>query len=149
MLEDARRRTLHALDGLTPSALDWLPPEGGNSIGALLYHIALIESSWVYEDVLQTWDDQLDVLCPFDDRDEDGNLTSVTGLTLDDHAGRLSDIRRLTLDAFRGMTVEDFRRPRAMPDYDVTPEWVLHHLMQHEAEHRGQIGALRERLKQR
>jgi uncharacterized damage-inducible protein DinB len=23
--------------------------------------------------------------------------------------------------------------------YLVTPEWVLHHLMQHEAEHRGQI----------
>jgi uncharacterized damage-inducible protein DinB len=27
--------------------------------------------------------------------------------------------------------------------YDVTPEWVVHHLMQHEAEHRGQIGELR------
>ena len=25
------------------------------------------------------------------------------------------------------------------------PEWVLHHLMQHEAEHRSQIGALRAR----
>jgi uncharacterized damage-inducible protein DinB len=32
-----------------------------------------------------------------------------------------------------------------LPPYDVTPEWVLHHLMQHEAEHRSQIGALRAR----
>jgi uncharacterized damage-inducible protein DinB len=31
------------------------------------------------------------------------------------------------------------------PPYDVTPEWVLHHLMQHEAEHRSQIGAPRAR----
>jgi uncharacterized damage-inducible protein DinB len=32
---------------------------------------------------------------------------------------------------------------RSLAEYDVTPEWVLHHMMQHEAEHRGQIGALR------
>jgi uncharacterized damage-inducible protein DinB len=30
-----------------------------------------------------------------------------------------------------------------LADYETTPEWVLHHLMQHEAEHRGQIGELR------
>jgi hypothetical protein len=30
-----------------------------------------------------------------------------------------------------------------MPDYEVTPEWVLHHLCQHEAEHRAEIAALR------
>ncbi len=42
------------------------------------------------------------------------------------------------------MTVEDFRRPRHFPgQYDVTPEWVLHHLIQHEAEHRGHIQTLR------
>jgi hypothetical protein len=30
-----------------------------------------------------------------------------------------------------------------MPGYDVTPEWVLHPLLQHEAEHRGQISDMR------
>ena len=28
------------------------------------------------------------------------------------------------------MTVDEFRRPRKMKDYEVTPEWVIHHLMQ-------------------
>jgi len=41
------------------------------------------------------------------------------------------------------MNIHDFRRVRRLPDYDVTPEWVLHHLTQHEAEHRSEIGALR------
>lgn len=39
----------------------------------------------------------------------------------------------------------EFRRVRSLPYYDVAPEWVLHHLMQHEAEHRSQIGSLRAR----
>jgi uncharacterized damage-inducible protein DinB len=43
------------------------------------------------------------------------------------------------------MDLADFRRIRSLPEYDVTPEWVLHHLMQHEAEHRSQIGGLKDR----
>jgi uncharacterized damage-inducible protein DinB len=33
---------------------------------------------------------------------------------------------------------------RDFPDYRVTPEGVLHHLIQHETEHRGQLGLVRE-----
>jgi hypothetical protein len=47
------------------------------------------------------------------------------------------------LDAYRRMDLAEFRRVRSLEDYDVTPEYVLHHLMQHEAEHHSQIGALR------
>jgi uncharacterized damage-inducible protein DinB len=37
------------------------------------------------------------------------------------------------------MEVDDeFRRPRHLEQYDVTPQWVLHHLIQHEVEHQGQ-----------
>lgn len=43
------------------------------------------------------------------------------------------------------MTPADFHRGRAGEDYDITPEWALYHLMQHEAEHRGQIMELRQR----
>jgi uncharacterized damage-inducible protein DinB len=30
-----------------------------------------------------------------------------------------------------------------MDGYSCTPEWVLHHLIQHETEHRGQIMTIR------
>ena len=69
----------------------------------------------------------------------------MTGYSLAQHLQRLAVVRGLLLDVFEVMELAEFRRVRALPYYDVTPEWVLHHLMQHEAEHRSQIGALRAR----
>lgn len=37
------------------------------------------------------------------------------------------------------MTATYYQHLRQLSDYDVTPEWVLHHLTQHEALHRGQL----------
>lgn len=145
-LEDARRRTKHTLKDLSPAAVDWTTPEDGNTIGTLLYHLAAIEMDWLCADVLEgkcapeVWE-----LFPHDVRDGEGELTPVRGLRLDEHLRRLEAVRQILLDAFRGMTTAEFRRPRHLPDYDVTPEWVLHHLMQHEAEHRGEIAVLRAR----
>jgi len=36
-LEDARRRTLQRIDGLDQALVDWVAPEGSNSIGSILY----------------------------------------------------------------------------------------------------------------
>ncbi len=55
------------------------------------------------------------------------------------HMQRLDAVRQLLLAAFRGMSLDEYRRPRHLEQYDVSPQWVLHHLIQHEAEHRGQI----------
>ncbi len=145
-LEDGRRLTKEVLAGIDPRAVDWAPPEGGNSIGTILYHLALIEADWLYVEVLgqESYPDEVMALLPHTDRDARGRLTGVQGVGLDEHLGRLDAIRDRLLAAFREMSLEEFRRTRHLPDYDVTPEWVIHHLIQHEAEHRGQIGLLRE-----
>jgi uncharacterized damage-inducible protein DinB len=123
--------------------VDWSPP-GEQSLGSLLYHMAAIEASWLYEEALgRPWPPAVKTMFPHPVRADDGRLTAVTGESLDDHWARLEEVRRRLLAAYQTMTLEDFRRVRALPEYDVTPEWVLHHLMQHEAEHRGQIAALR------
>ena len=148
-LEDARRRTKDALKDLPAAAVDWTPPDGGNSLGTLLYHIAAIEIDWLCADVLEhkcapeVWD-----LFPYEVRDGADRLIPVPGLSLDEHLKRLETVRRIVLDAFRGMTVAEFHRPRRFEKYDVTPEWVLHHLLQHEAEHRGEMAVLRARAEQ-
>lgn len=64
-------------------------------------------------------------LFPLPARDDTGRLSEVTGLSLDDHLLRLERVRAALLEAHRAMSLEDFRRPRALPDYEVTPEWVL------------------------
>jgi uncharacterized damage-inducible protein DinB len=144
-LQDGRQLTKEALAGLNPQAVDWVPPAGGNSIGTLLYHLALIEADWLCVEVLEqeAYPAEVTTLLPYAARDERGCLTELPGGDLDAHLRRLDAIRDLVLAAFRGMSVEEFRRVRHLAAYDVTPEWVVHHLLQHEAEHRGEIALLR------
>ena len=143
-LEDARLRTQLIIRDLSLPILDWKPTWGGNSIGTLLYHIAAIEISWLYEEVLeQEFSAELKELFPYPVRDAQGQLTLVTGVSLEEHQRRLAQTRTLLMDVYRAVSLDDFYRPRSFKDYDVSPEWVLHHLMQHEAEHRGQIGEIK------
>lgn len=143
MLEDARRRTRTALKGFNSAHVDWAIEPGGMSVGTLLYHIAAIELDWLYSDVLQSeWPESLVPLFSYDVRDDQGKLTSVRGKAYGWYWTGLAAVRWHLLAAFRNMTLEDFRRPRSLPKYDVTPEWVLHHLCQHEAEHRSELAAL-------
>lgn len=145
-LDDARRRTGEVLADLDEAALDWAATPAGNSIGTLLYHIAAIEADWLYAEVLEEeqFPPEVVALFPHDVRDERGRLTPVRGLDLEAHLRRLDAVRERLWAVFGAMAPADFRRARGLPDYDVTPEWVIHHLAQHEAEHRGQIGTLRE-----
>ena len=121
------------------------PPDDTNSIGTLLYHLAAIEMSWLYEDILEgeAFSEEIGALLNYNVRGDDGGLTPVTGESLDTHLNRLNTCRQTFLTAFQGMSVSQFRFPRQVEDYQVTPEWVIHHLIQHEAEHRGQIGEIR------
>lgn len=145
LLEDTRRETKEALTGLAPTALDWRSPHIENSIGTLLYHIALIELDWLYDEALdaQPVPEELKPFFTLDARDADTHLSALQGETLADHLRRLDLLREHLLAAFRPMTLEEFRRPRHRPHYHATPEWVVQHLVQHEGEHRGQIQALR------
>lgn len=147
ILEDTRRRTHGALEGLHGNAegvIDWVSPVSGNSIGMVLYHLAAIEASWLYEDVLQAdLPSDIERILPHDVRDSQGHLTDIKGIRVEDHLIRLGRIRDQLRSVYSEMSMEDFLRTRRLPEYDVSPEWVLHHLMQHEGEHRGQITELR------
>lgn len=144
-MQDTRRRTLDSIKGLDDETTNWIPLDGTNSIGTLLYHLAAIEVSWLYEDILggMAFPPEIVTLMIYDVRDDDGNLTPINGESLDSHLNRLMICRQILLSTFEGMSLEEFKRPRVMENYEVTPEWVIHHLIQHEAEHRGQIGEIR------
>ena len=141
-LQDCRRRTKQTIEGISQAQIDWA--DGGNSIGTLLYHISAIELDWLYADVLQadTFPEDIAEIFSIDVRDGKGNLSPVTGEDLNSHLSRMDITREQLLNVYKKMTIEDYRRLRMMGGYEVTPEWVLHHLMQHEAEHRGQIEIL-------
>lgn len=141
LLAETRRRLHGALADVTPAELDWTPPyPGGNSIGTLLYHIAAVEADWLFTEVLESpFSPQIEALLPDAMREANGRLTPVAGISLEDHGQRLEGVRQTLLQAFTTMTTTDFRRLRQLEPYDVSPEWVLFHLLHHEAEHTGQI----------
>jgi uncharacterized damage-inducible protein DinB len=142
-LEGARGRLKELLAELDESMLNWEPYPGGNSVGTLLYHIAAIELDWLYFEVLeQEFPPEVTALLAYPVRDENGRLFPVTAVSLPDHLQRLDTARQILLDVYAKLTLADFHRARQLPQYHVTPEWVLFHLTQHETEHRGQIGEI-------
>jgi hypothetical protein len=147
MMEAVRSRTLRLVAGLDQATLDWEGPDGReNAIGSLLYHIALVEVSWLYYDLLLRTDFPPEVQhdFPFDMASAQGGLTRVPDVSLGEHLGRLERSRAIFLDALRGMTPDEWRRLRTFED-QVTPEWVVFHLVEHEAGHACQISALKRR----
>lgn len=138
-LEDVRRTIVNKLKGLDQELLDE-KVDGRHSIGSLLYHIALIEADWLYVEVLETeYEPEIRSLFQLSDRLENGSLVHVEGETLEQHLARLQTVRDRLLYHFRQIDLTDWRTPRHLEDYDVTPEWVVYHLVEHEAHHRGQI----------
>lgn len=138
-MQNARERTLEALAMLPEAALDWHAAGLHNSIGTLLYHIAAIEIDWLYDEILrQDWLPEIEELFPYPVRNEAGQLYQVT-LPLNEHLARLAQTRQYFLEGLKTISLDDYYHLRAMPHYHVSPEWVLHHLAQHEAEHRGEI----------
>ncbi len=145
-LQDARRRTLRLLRDVPADIVE--QETEGDSVGTILYHVALIEADWLYAEILeQPIPDNLKSLMPEEDRDEGGVLTSIRDRSLEEHINLLSTIRETFLQMLRSMSREDFHRTRSLPDYDVSPAWVLHHLAQHEAEHRSELESVMSQLK--
>jgi hypothetical protein len=145
-MEEARLDTLRELETVSPVMVDWRPDAPLNTIGSLLYHIALVEASWLLEDIFEgdpgpAW---LGPLLPFESRDDGGRLTPVDGESLATHLERLAAVRGYLLERLRPMSNEDFHRIRRLERYDAAPDWILHHLLQHEAEHRSHIAWLRD-----
>lgn len=147
-MEDARRRTLRELADVTDAMVDARPLAELNTIGELLYHIGLIETDWLLSDILQLpgerWPPWIETAFPHDVRDDAGRLATVSSEPLRVHLDRLARVRQLLIDSLRTMSGADLVRLRSQPSYDVEPTWALHHLMQHEAEHRAQIMLVRD-----
>jgi len=146
-LNDTRRLTLKGLTEMRDTNLYWQPDDEANTIGTLLYHIVVIELDWLYVEILERPDYITDPvvasLLPYEDRDKNGRLTIISGETLHIHLERMAAARQLFLDALQHIDAAEFYRKRHLESYDVTPEWAIYHLIQHEVEHRGEIAELR------
>lgn len=148
-LEEVRGRTVQVVGDLDQNALDWQGPSGvENAIGSLLYHIALVEMSWLFMDILLSEiPPDIKRYFPYD-MATSGRITPVLGVGLEDHLERLQRSRRVLLEAFEGMSVKDWQtlRDPGDVDYQVSPAWAVFHLLEHESGHTAQVSAMKARI---
>jgi uncharacterized damage-inducible protein DinB len=152
---EQRTLLLAAVRGMTAAELEWQPAPGMNTIGMLLAHIAVAESHMVAIGI---------------EGHESSDTPGVVGLSVEEEgmplpagappapalAGKdlafyetvLDRARAYTHAALERLAEDDLRRVivRRRPDggrreFDVG--WMLYHLLEHEAGHRGQVQVLR------
>src|SRR5690606_11753087 len=137
------------VEGIDDEQLDWRGPSGAdNSIGSLLYHVALIETSWLYDDIFMSrYPEDIIAMFPLNHRTPTGQLMHVPAIPLADHLRRLSFVRSRFLELLGDMDPTEWHRVRAPEgeDYAVSPAWVVYHLVEHEAGHLFEVRAIKRR----
>jgi uncharacterized damage-inducible protein DinB len=150
-MTEVREDLLHELDGLAVAQLDWHPDDQTESIGTLLLHLDAVEWTWIHEDIFGAKDDAYP-----------GNwaeampirmgVLQVQGRPLAAYRDQLAATRARTLEILRGFTDADLARQvgEAEPPPGKEPrstlytiDWIIWHIIEHEATHIGQVELLR------
>jgi uncharacterized damage-inducible protein DinB len=150
-LNEVRDDLKSQLEGLTVEQIDWYPDEKTESIGTQLLHLDAIEWSWINEDIFGrpdteypgSWEEAMPIRV---------GVPQVTGRPLEWYMSKLDATRERTLEVLKGFTDEDLARlvGEAEPSpgvekgsYLYTIDWIIWHILQHEASHLGQVELLR------
>ncbi|HKP51273.1 MAG TPA: DinB family protein [Chloroflexia bacterium] len=150
-LTEVRQDLKHEVERLTVEQLDWHPDEATESIGTQLLHLDAVEWSWMHEDIFGAhsdeypgvWSEAMPIRV---------GVPQVTGRPVQSYIEKLDATRDETLRILRGFTDEDLSRlvgeAETPPGVEkrstlYTIDWIIWHVLQHEAAHVGQIELLR------
>ena len=96
-MEATRQKTKRLVSGLSQDVLDWAGPGGTeNSIGTLLYHLAIVEIGWLHNEILEQWELFPEDDFPFEPFTQ-ARITPVVGVSAADHLARLDRCRAIFL----------------------------------------------------
>jgi len=150
-MNEVRRGLKREVENLNIEQLDWHPDEQTESIGTLLLHLDSVEWSWIHQDIFGVSEDDY----PGEWSEAEPirvGVPQVKGRPLDSYMQKLGATREKTLEVLRGFTDADLSR--LVGEADMGPEvekksrlytidWIIWHIIQHEAAHIGQIELLR------
>ena len=147
MLERTRVVTLQEINDLSVEQLDLIMPSGGNSIGALLKHIAAIEKAHQLisfqkrdftKEELEIWEDALYL-------GEAGK--SIRGYDIPYYVQLLQKVREETLKCLSEQDDEWLMSERKWPNgVAYNQHYLWFHVLEDEISHRGQIKMLKNKL---
>jgi uncharacterized damage-inducible protein DinB len=140
MMQKIRERTLRRLGKISAEKMDY-SPHGRNieTIGTLFLHIAAVEWSWIFEDVGDTAMDYEKWKHAFPLREY---IDQLTGQSKEFYIDRLNEVRNEVFEWLKTIDDDTLNQLVHLGDTDVNIEWVLFHIIEHEAMHVGQISIL-------
>jgi uncharacterized damage-inducible protein DinB len=143
MMHEARERLHRVLENLTQKELNYTPNERKiESIGTLLLHIAGVEWSWIFQDIDGHEMDYEEFKHGFPLRPE-VNIPQLKNQEIQFYVSKLNKIREDVYQRLARFEDEDLDRLVESDSETYSIEWILFHILEHEAMHIGQIQLLR------
>ncbi|MFW9845454.1 MAG: DinB family protein [Candidatus Thorarchaeota archaeon] len=140
MMEKTRSRLLRIVDELSDGDLDYSPDTDRiETIGTLLFHIAAVEWSWIFEDIDGEEMDYEKWKHAFALREK---IPQLTGKGKQFYLDRLSEVRDAVSARLRDLDDMQLHIIVDLGAAEVTIEWIIFHILEHEAMHIGQISIL-------
>ncbi len=153
MLEDVRKASLKGIEGLTKEQLFQEPIEGEYPIGAYLFHFAEAELFWLGiasgEEQPKELKEEIYENHWFDPSEENPK-PPTKALEIEEYLNGLQKVRDRLKDFIFNLKDSDLERfmtlkktlKNAEEPWEISIKWILYHLIEHEAHHRGQMFTL-------
>ncbi|MBS1492261.1 MAG: DinB family protein [Bacteroidetes bacterium] len=144
MLEDVRAETLKGIEGLNKEQFFKAPLEGEFPIGAFLMHFGEVDTFWYSQLTGEQMPDELRKRvyenCWFDCPAEEFNPPKEAP-EVNEYLDAISETRKILFEYMDKMNDKDldiFVRLKKNGE-PMTKKWIIYHLIEHEAHHRGQM----------
>jgi len=150
-LEEIRSQLRKAVSDLTDEELARRITPNAHQIGALVLHLGESESWWIHSIVAEKeLDETAQKFAHWHDTTETD--FAEKGYSAKDCIERINEINRMSREVLAEFGDEDLERMFGFDEKDkrieVSLRWVLHHLLDHEATHKGQIMMLKRLLRE-
>lgn len=145
MLEDIRRETISGVSTLTKEQLFASPENGEFPIGAYLMHLCECDLHWLEVISGKEQPNELKEKCYFDKWfDSFGESSPPSSAPeLIEYARLLKETRGRFLDYISTLNDSDLEETvvikRKSGDVSLSKKWIIYHIIEHEAHHRGQM----------
>ncbi len=144
MLDSTSAFWKRELRGLKHEELRWTAREGAHSIGTVLLHIAIVEHWWIHVVAMGRPEDKgIAARCLNDETDQGrGVWPAPPNKPKAWFFKQCADVRAATYGELQGLDATKHRGRYGKREF--TLRWILHHLIEHEAYHAGQMLLLRD-----
>ena len=146
MLEDVRNVTLKGIEGLSKEQLFQPPIEGEYPVGAYLMHLAEAEVAWLQILTGTKIDKVIKKRIYYDswmDPSKSDAERPKALLEINEYLEAIKEVRELLKSYMSSLKDSDLDgfvvQQRKDGEHKILRKWIIYHLIEHEAHHRGQM----------